>query len=287
MNETSIPEKPLQFEYRTDINQFLRDGETITALYDLTLQLLYSNFSNTDEAKSKMLRIFNSAYHFCWLATEKHLGYEEIKQEMKKSDNGKRHVLFYGVAWSILRLHCRDYNPELPKQLRQRLTELRFGYLFRPYLEFVETEDHPDIQLSLRSPVVSGQQERAGESRGQVPGSSVDPGGSGDRYVTRAESAGSRTCPQTLPQILNWETIGDYALSLGNAQDVHVIYVMLNRISTRNRYFDESLNKVIEKIERHQHALEQHKFGATFNFNEGSSYNDIHDNTDSTIKTNG
>lgn len=52
-----------------------------------------------------------------------------------------------------------------------------------------------------------------------------------------------------MTKVLNWDVITDYALSLGNCKDVQAIYTMLNRLSTRNRYFDDSLMKCLEKLE--------------------------------------
>lgn len=57
------------------------------------------------------------------------------------------------------------------------------------------------------------------------------------------------TEPDPITKVLNWDSITNYALSLGNCKDVQAIYTMLNRLSTRNRYFDDSLNKCLETLE--------------------------------------
>lgn len=60
-----------------------------------------------------------------------------------------------------------------------------------------------------------------------------------------------------LLKILNWDTITNYGLGLGNYKDVQVILNMLNRISTRNHYFDDNLDANIVKLEQYLRELQK------------------------------
>ena len=90
-----------------------------------------------------------------------------------------------------------------------------------------------------------------------------------------------------LRKILTWDTICEYAKTLGEAKEVQTILNMLNRMSSRNRYFNENLEQNIRNLEVYLKDMQRPVYNQTNNFNDGSAYNDIHDNQDARINTHG
>lgn len=60
-----------------------------------------------------------------------------------------------------------------------------------------------------------------------------------------------------LQKILNWDTITNYALGLGNYKDVQVICNMFNRMSSRNQYYNQNLMDNIDKLEAYIRELQK------------------------------
>lgn len=52
-----------------------------------------------------------------------------------------------------------------------------------------------------------------------------------------------------LQKVLNWDTITDYALSLGDSKDVNAIVKMMSRMSARAQCYDDNVDQNIQKIE--------------------------------------
>lgn len=91
--------------------------------------------------------------------------------------------------------------------------------------------------------------------------------------------------PDPMSKILNWDSITDYALGLGNVKDVQAIYTMLNRISSRGRYFDDGLEKNLQKLEAYIRELQKPVINQT---NQGCQqfYGEVKDSEFKTSKPN-
>ena len=66
-----------------------------------------------------------------------------------------------------------------------------------------------------------------------------------------------------LQKILNWDTITNYALGLGNYKDVQVICNMFNRMSSRNQYYNQNLMDNIDKLEAYIRELQKPVYNQT------------------------
>lgn len=66
-----------------------------------------------------------------------------------------------------------------------------------------------------------------------------------------------------LQKILNWDTITNYALGLGNYKDVQVICNMFNRMSSRNQYYNQNLMDNIDKLEEYIRNLQKPSYNQT------------------------
>lgn len=67
----------------------------------------------------------------------------------------------------------------------------------------------------------------------------------------------------TMQDVLSWDTMEAYALSLANHRDVQVIANMLNCIATRYHYWDPRLTQCIETIEQYVRDLQRNVYTQT------------------------
>lgn len=66
-----------------------------------------------------------------------------------------------------------------------------------------------------------------------------------------------------LQKVLNWDTITNYALSLGNFKDVQAIMIMINRMSLRGQCYDDNIEQNIQKLEAYIRELQKPVYNQT------------------------
>lgn len=86
---------------------------------------------------------------------------------------------------------------------------------------------------------------------------------------------------------LNLETMTNYALTLQKDDEVQVIINFMNHLLVEDLYSGKGLKQLIKKLETHRRNLQKPAVSQVNNFQSGSSYNDIHDNDNSNIHSNG
>ena len=86
---------------------------------------------------------------------------------------------------------------------------------------------------------------------------------------------------------LNLETMTDYALTLQKDDEVQVIINFMNHLLVEDLYSGKGLKQLIKKLETHRRNLQKPVVSQVNTFHDGSSFNDIHDNDNAKINTNG
>lgn len=79
-----------------------------------------------------------------------------------------------------------------------------------------------------------------------------------------------------LQKVLNWDTITNYALSLGNFKDVQAIMIMINRMSSRGQCYDDNIEQNIQKLEAYIRELQKPVYNQTNNI--GGDYVETQNN---------
>lgn len=86
---------------------------------------------------------------------------------------------------------------------------------------------------------------------------------------------------------LNLETMTDYALTLQKDDEVQVIINFMNHLLVEDLYSGKGLKQLIKKLETHRRNLQKPVVSQVNTFQSGSTFNDIHDNDNAKINTNG
>lgn len=93
--------------------------------------------------------------------------------------------------------------------------------------------------------------------------------------------------PISLSDVFNCDAITDYGCSLPTTTEVTTISTMISKIALRKQCTDPKVTACIDRLDEAARSLHQSSFIQNNNFSQGSAYNDIHDNPNSTITTNG
>lgn len=86
---------------------------------------------------------------------------------------------------------------------------------------------------------------------------------------------------------LNLETMTNYALTLQKDDEVQVIINFMNHLLVEDLYSGMGLKQLIKKLETHRRDLQKPAVSQVNTFQSGSTFNDIHDNDNAKINTNG
>lgn len=146
-------DKAKKFTARVDINQFLRDGEAITAFYEQTLDIIYLEDIYPD-AEDLALDIFNSAYEICWQMAICHVPYLDVSVEMPDS-YGDSNVegIVWCIVWSILTIYTSFYDVD-----KSELDDIRKSkvhkYFISQYRKHVRILEEPSCAICFSTPGV-------------------------------------------------------------------------------------------------------------------------------------
>lgn len=317
------------FTERTDINQFLRDGAVINALYDITLQNLFDN--RTRNVEARVLEVFNKAYEICWMITSQGASYTDISKRVFGSKyNFLIRDLSQFVAWSILKVYGEfyEFNKSILDTLRNRTQDKG---MFSSYRELVRMQDDPCRPICFDTPgirpskhefcfegnhleleeneedtdeyemtavddvleksfavirttynAIKSENERLAFAMAEQESSQRKTVEGLEATISRLRSQNAHLTRQLeakksevkvkevikenpLQKILNWDTITNYALGLGNYKDVQVICNMFNRMSSRNQYYNQNLMDNIDKLEAYIRDLQKPTYNQTNN----------------------
>lgn len=83
------------------------------------------------------------------------------------------------------------------------------------------------------------------------------------------------------------DAMSKYALGLAKDNEVQVLIDFMNHLIMENVYPVDVLRPLIKKLNEHKHKIQNPVLQQVNNFHSGSSFNDIHNNDNSNIHTNG
>lgn len=344
------------FQKRTEQNQFRRDGQTISELYDFTIEYVCSKGENPD----CVLRIFNNAYMFCWYCVKCNKPIREIYSilsTVESSDFYRNTAL--AVAYVVLSItgdisqtsvstlkilrqklslegsgvfvdFARRYNGTISHPInyqkpgiviigRINLDEIKpkveikksqiaeFEESFRNILDKIKAQENENERLRkelynekiLHQKDIDSRDEKLQELRSSL---SIITKQVDEQRQVMASLANERNIlvhetsryqvevarKNAIDKVINIDSIVEYVNGCSAADEIDAIARMLNKISRRKCCFDEKLNDAIVEIEDRVNDLRRpDQRSITNNFGQGSAYNDIHDNPNSTISNNG